>query len=222
MPRPMAVDRVGWAAFQAPARLSVSFSNPHPLGRPGPTPNPFATPLGTTARDRVPPVDDPLLQGSHGEAYTPSICPNMVNAMGGPAAAKKLNNDPTPSDGFRRRWEMGRLDLTAEYVFAHEAKYRDLFTSAERMTSRRRYEEYKRTPARSASFAGGDGAYVSITSASPPPIPTSAGRLSPSCHHQHQATARRASGPGRRRGRRCRRSRRRPGPGTSCSGGGSA
>jgi hypothetical protein len=45
----------------------------------------------------------------------------MVNEMGGVGAAKKLINDPFPSDGFRRLWETGRLDLTVEYVVAFEA-----------------------------------------------------------------------------------------------------
>jgi hypothetical protein len=81
------------------------------------------------------------------EGYTPSIFLNMVNDMGGLATAKKLINDPTPSDGFRRLWEMGRLDLTVEYVVVHETKYRALFSPAERMTARHRYDEYKRKPA---------------------------------------------------------------------------
>jgi hypothetical protein len=80
------------------------------------------------------------------EGYTPSIFLQMVNEMGGVAAAKKLINDATPSDGFRRLWEMGRLDLTVEYVVTSETKYRDLFTPAERLSARKRYEEYKRKP----------------------------------------------------------------------------
>ena len=80
------------------------------------------------------------------EGYTPSLFLQMVNDMGGVATAKKLINDPTPSDGFRRLWEMGRLDLTVEYVVAFETKYRALFTQAERLAARKRYEEYKRKP----------------------------------------------------------------------------
>ena len=70
----------------------------------------------------------------------------MVNEMGGVATARKLVNDPSPSDGFRRLWEMGRLDLTVEHVVAFEGKYRDLFTPGERLAARRRYDEYKRKP----------------------------------------------------------------------------
>jgi len=77
------------------------------------------------------------------EGYTPSLFLRMVNEMGGVATAKKLIGDPTPSDGFRRLWEMGRLDLTVEYVVAYETRYRSLFTPAERLAARKRYEEYK-------------------------------------------------------------------------------
>jgi hypothetical protein len=77
------------------------------------------------------------------EGYTPSIFLQMVNTLGGVATAKRLINDPTPSDRFRRLWEMGRLDLTIEYVVASESKYRSLFTPAERLTARKRYDEYK-------------------------------------------------------------------------------
>lgn len=81
------------------------------------------------------------------EGYTASLFLGMVTEMGGLAAAKKLINDPKPSDGFRRLWEMGRLDLTVEYVASFELKYRELFTQTERLSARRRYEEYKRKPA---------------------------------------------------------------------------
>ena len=77
------------------------------------------------------------------EGYTPSAFLDMVYRMGGVAAAKQLINDPQPSDGFRRLWEMGRLDLTVEYVVAFDPRFRGLFTQAERLAARKRYEEYK-------------------------------------------------------------------------------
>jgi hypothetical protein len=80
------------------------------------------------------------------EDYTPSAFLDMVYRMGGLAAAKQLINDPQPSDGFRRLWEMGRLDLTVEYVVAFESKFHSLFTQSERLAARRRYEEYKGRP----------------------------------------------------------------------------
>ena len=80
------------------------------------------------------------------EGYIPSLFLQMVNEMGGVATAKKLINEPAPSDGFRRLWEMGRLDLTVEYVVAFQPRYRSLFTPAERLSARKRYEEYKRRP----------------------------------------------------------------------------
>lgn len=66
----------------------------------------------------------------------------MIDEMGGLAAAKKLINDPRPKSGFLRLAELGLLDLTVEYVVAFDTKYRSLFTAAERLTARTRYEEY--------------------------------------------------------------------------------
>ena len=86
-----------------------------------------------------------LFRESKEEGYTPSRFLQMVNEMGGLAAAKALINEPRPSDGFRRLWEMGRLDLTVEYVAAYEPRYRELFTQQERMGARRRYDDYKAT-----------------------------------------------------------------------------
>ena len=77
------------------------------------------------------------------EGYTASAFLDMVYRLGGLAAAKRLINDPQQSDGFRRLWEMGRLDLTVEYVAVFESRFRSLFTQAERLAARRRYEEYK-------------------------------------------------------------------------------
>lgn len=84
-----------------------------------------------------------LFRESKEEGYTPSRFLQMVNEIGGLAAAKALINEPHPSDGFQRLWEMGRLDLTVEYVAAFEHRYRELFTQEERMAARRRYDEYK-------------------------------------------------------------------------------
>jgi hypothetical protein len=78
------------------------------------------------------------------EGYSASALINMVHELGGVAAAKKLINDPQPSNGFPRLFLMGRLDLTVEYVVAHESRYRKLFTQPERLATRRRYDDYKR------------------------------------------------------------------------------
>jgi hypothetical protein len=70
----------------------------------------------------------------------------LVNELGGVAAAKRLVNDQQISDGFQRLWDTGRLDLTVEYVVAHERRFSSLFTPGERLAARKRYEEYKRQP----------------------------------------------------------------------------
>jgi hypothetical protein len=53
----------------------------------------------------------------------------MVYERGGLAAAKKLINDPQPADGSVRL-----------YLVAFNTKYRSLFTPAERLAARNRYE----------------------------------------------------------------------------------
>ncbi len=84
-----------------------------------------------------------LYKEAKDEGYSASAFLNMVYELGGLAAAKTLINDPQPSDGFRRLWEMGRLDLTVEYVAAFEPRFRSLFTQEERLAARRRYGECK-------------------------------------------------------------------------------
>ena len=88
-----------------------------------------------------------LYREAEEEGYAASAFLNRVYELGGLAAAKRLINDRQPSDGFRTLWEMGRLDLTVEYVVAFESRFRSLFTQGERLTARRRYEEYKTKPA---------------------------------------------------------------------------
>jgi hypothetical protein len=81
------------------------------------------------------------------EGYTASAFLNTVYEHGGLAAAKRWIHDPAPTEGFLRLWEMDRLDLSVEHLVAFNTKYRELFTLAERLAAKTRYEEYKRKTA---------------------------------------------------------------------------
>ena len=83
-----------------------------------------------------------LYREARTEGYTASYFLQMVNERGGNDAAKKLINDPSPSEGFTRLWELGRLDLTVESL-ALEPEWRPLFTPAELKVAARRLDEYR-------------------------------------------------------------------------------
>jgi len=54
----------------------------------------------------------------------------MVTMQGGLAAAKALLHTPYLPDGFAALWELGRLDLTMEYMLVR-APWNTLFTGEE-------------------------------------------------------------------------------------------
>lgn len=65
----------------------------------------------------------------------------MLHERGGLATAQYLINTDTPSMGFTKLWECGRLDLTVEAV-ALEPHYASLFTEEELELARRRLQDY--------------------------------------------------------------------------------
>ena len=69
--------------------------------------------------------------------YYPTRFRQMVEEYGGLAAAQRLLSGETPSDGFARLWELGRLDLTVECLALGEP-WRRLFTDAELREAERR------------------------------------------------------------------------------------
>jgi len=76
------------------------------------------------------------------EGYIASFFLQMVYDLGGLAAAKQLINSTTPSEGFTRLWELGRLDLTVESV-ALEPRWKTLFTPEELRRARQRLDQYR-------------------------------------------------------------------------------
>jgi hypothetical protein len=66
----------------------------------------------------------------------------MVSEHGGLETARILLHAATVSDGYTALWERGRLDLTVEAVIL-QAKWKSLFTKAERQTAIRRLREYE-------------------------------------------------------------------------------
>lgn len=75
------------------------------------------------------------------EGYTPSYFLRMISEIGPLAAAKQLINSDSPSEGFARLYELGRLDLSVE-ALALQPEWRDLFTSEERKRARVRLSEH--------------------------------------------------------------------------------
>lgn len=82
-----------------------------------------------------------VIRDSRAAGYNPSYFARMVEEMGGLAAARKLINDNTPSEGFTKLWEMKRLDLSVEAV-ALTPPWTSLFTQAERLKARQRRHDY--------------------------------------------------------------------------------
>ena len=74
--------------------------------------------------------------------YTASIFFNMLNDRGGLATAKYLINSDTPSEGYTRLYDLGRLDLTVEAMVVEEPRWHRLFTEEELAKARKRLTAY--------------------------------------------------------------------------------
>ena len=75
------------------------------------------------------------------EGYTPTYYLRMISEIGPLATAKHLINSDSPSEGFARLYELGRLDLSVE-ALALQPEWRDLFTTEERKKARVRLSEH--------------------------------------------------------------------------------
>ena len=73
--------------------------------------------------------------------YNPTYFLRMIGDMGEVEAVKALLCKKEPSEGFTKLWELGRLDLTAEYLVL-EDEFRELFTEEERDIARRRLTDH--------------------------------------------------------------------------------
>ena len=72
--------------------------------------------------------------------YCPTYFLQMVNEMGGVAAAKRLLEGEHISDGLTRLWEEGRLDISMEALILREP-WRTLFTEEEVKKAETRLKE---------------------------------------------------------------------------------
>lgn len=81
--------------------------------------------------------------------YNPTAFRVMLDQYGAVGAVKKLLEPPVSrtSDGFRRLWELGRLDLAAEYPVAFVPDFAPLFTDEEREIARARVAAHGRPTA---------------------------------------------------------------------------
>ena len=69
--------------------------------------------------------------------YRPTRFLQMVHELGGRQTAQRLLGGNATSSGFERLWEMGRPDLTVEYLVLQEP-WRRLFTEDELKEAERR------------------------------------------------------------------------------------
>ena len=74
--------------------------------------------------------------------YNATYFLRMVDSHGGLEAAKRLISTDTPSEGYTKLWEHGRLDISVEALIHDNPKWQRLFTRAERMKVRQRLEAY--------------------------------------------------------------------------------
>jgi hypothetical protein len=72
--------------------------------------------------------------------YRPTYFLQMIEMYGGVETARRLIMNEQASAGFRRLWEMQRLDMTIE-AFVLKPEYRSLFNQEERAKARQRLEE---------------------------------------------------------------------------------
>lgn len=75
------------------------------------------------------------------EGYTASYFLRMLSELGPVETARRLITAETPSEGFTRLYELGRLDLTVEAVVL-EPRWIELFSDAERRAARERLAQY--------------------------------------------------------------------------------
>ena len=76
------------------------------------------------------------------EGYTPSYFLRIVDEQGGIDAARVLINRKKPTDGFRKLWELGRLDLSAEALVKNNPRYHGLFSQQTIQNATRRLKLY--------------------------------------------------------------------------------
>ncbi len=74
--------------------------------------------------------------------YRATVFIGMVQDRGGLATAKALINASTPSDGYTRLFELGRLDLSVEAVVMDNPSWHHLFLPEELARARKRLRDY--------------------------------------------------------------------------------
>lgn len=74
--------------------------------------------------------------------YTPSLFLKLLADKGGVATAKQLINAASPSTGYTKLWELGRLDLTVEAMIVDNAQWHELFSDDELFRAKSRLKSY--------------------------------------------------------------------------------
>jgi hypothetical protein len=74
-------------------------------------------------------------------AYNATRFFGMIAELGGLDAARRLIHSECESDGYRKLWSRGRLDLTVEALIL-EPEWAELFTDDDRAKARGRLEQF--------------------------------------------------------------------------------
>ena len=77
--------------------------------------------------------------------YRPAYFLQMVQELGGVAAAKRLLEASDAQSGLIKLWELGRLDVSMEALVVQD-RWKRLFSEAERQTARDRLEAFGYDP----------------------------------------------------------------------------
>jgi hypothetical protein len=73
--------------------------------------------------------------------YTPTLLINMINDHGAVEAVKRLINNPKPSSGYTKLWELKALNLSMEAIIL-EKEWESIFSEEERLKAKKRLKEY--------------------------------------------------------------------------------
>ena len=74
--------------------------------------------------------------------YTASYFLQMVTQNGGLESARRLINSDTPSEGYTRLWELGRLNISVEALVNDDPRWHGLFTRRELKRAHARLDAY--------------------------------------------------------------------------------
>lgn len=73
--------------------------------------------------------------------YTPTIFINMINEHGVVEAIRRLINNPKPSSGYTKLYELKALNLSMEAIILEE-NWNNIFSEEEKSKAKKRLNQY--------------------------------------------------------------------------------